>query len=127
MDVSEVEAADLGRRMAALGIRRVVYTDVSRDGMLTGPNVAATAALARETGLGVIASGGVSSLEDLERLAAHEAEGIEGAIIGMALYTGRVALGEALAGRREDGRRAVTHKERPSRCWPNGSSPAWIS
>jgi phosphoribosylformimino-5-aminoimidazole carboxamide ribotide isomerase len=97
VDVSEVEAADLGRRMAALGIRRVVYTDVSRDGMLTGPNVAATAALARETGLGIIASGGVSSLEDLERLAAHEAEGIEGAIIGMALYTGRVALGEALA------------------------------
>ena len=97
VDVSEVEAVDLGRRMAALGVQRVVYTDVARDGMLTGPNVPATAALARETGLRVIASGGVSSLDDLEQLAAHAADGIDGVIVGMALYEGRLTLREALA------------------------------
>lgn len=97
VDVSEVEAVDLGRRMAALGVQRVVYTDVARDGMLTGPNVPATAALARETGLRVIASGGVSSLDDLEQLAAHAADGIDGVIVGMALYEGRLTLPEALA------------------------------
>lgn len=96
-DVSEVGAVDLGRRMAALGVQRVVYTDVARDGMLTGPNVPATAALARETGLRVIASGGVSSLDDLEQLAAHAADGIDGVIVGMALYEGRLTLPEALA------------------------------
>ncbi len=73
---------------------RIIYTDISRDGMLTGPNVEATARLAAETGMAVIASGGMSSLDDLRRLAQHP--GIEGAIIGRALYTGAIDLAEAV-------------------------------
>jgi phosphoribosylformimino-5-aminoimidazole carboxamide ribotide isomerase len=92
-----VSAVALGEQMAALGVRRVVYTDVGRDGMLSGVNVESTAELARRTGLGVIASGGVASLEDVRALKAREAEGIEGVIVGMALYRGALALPEALA------------------------------
>jgi len=96
-DVSNVEAVELGLRVKGLGITRVVYTDIARDGMLSGLNVEGTAALARVTGLRVIASGGVGSREDLERLLPYTAEGIEGVIIGMALYQGRVSLPEAIA------------------------------
>ena len=96
-DVSNVEAVELGLRVKGLGITRVVYTDIARDGMLSGLNVEGTAALARVTGLRVIASGGVGSREDLERLLPYAAEGIEGVIIGMALYQGRVSLPEAIA------------------------------
>lgn len=96
-ETSALLATDLARSLAEAGIQRIVYTDISRDGMLVGVNVAATVALARSSGLGVIASGGVSGLADLEALAAHEAAGIEGAIIGQALYTGALDLAEALA------------------------------
>jgi phosphoribosylformimino-5-aminoimidazole carboxamide ribotide isomerase len=94
LETSEVTAIALGRAMRARGVRRAVYTDIARDGMLTGVNVEATAHLARETGLAVIASGGVASLEDLRRL---EARGnIEGVIIGQALYTGTLSLRDAI-------------------------------
>jgi phosphoribosylformimino-5-aminoimidazole carboxamide ribotide isomerase len=93
--VSEVTPADLGRVMAAQGVRHALYTDVSRDGALTGVNVESTAELARQTGLQVIASGGVGSIEDIRRLVATGV--VAGAIIGMALYEGRVQLREALA------------------------------
>ena len=86
--------AELGRRFAALGVRHALYTDITRDGDLSGVNVAATAALARETGLAVIASGGVASLADVRALVQTGA--VAGAIIGRALYTGAVALGAAL-------------------------------
>jgi phosphoribosylformimino-5-aminoimidazole carboxamide ribotide isomerase len=89
---SDTTATALGQAMRERGVRRVVYTDIARDGMLTGANVAATAALARETGLRVIASGGVASLADIEQLKANETVGIEGVIIGQALYTGAVSL-----------------------------------
>ena len=79
--------------MKDFGVRHVVYTDISRDGMLTGPNVEATRMLTAETGLDVIASGGVSSMEDLEAL---NQAGICGAIIGKALYEGRINLEEAV-------------------------------
>lgn len=92
-----VDATTLGQALHRLGIERAVYTDIARDGMLSGPNITATAALARETGLRVIASGGISRLEDVQALAALEAEGIEGAIIGQALYTGAIDLPAALA------------------------------
>lgn len=95
-DTSDVDALDLARQMRALGVGRVVYTDVERDGMLTGVNAQATARLARSSGLGVIASGGVSSLEDVRALKKHESEGVEGVIIGMALYRGTVQLSQAL-------------------------------
>jgi len=93
--VSEITPADLGRMMAAQGVRHALYTDVSRDGALTGVNVESTAELARQTGLQVIASGGVGSIEDIRRLVATGV--VAGAIIGMALYEGRVQLREALA------------------------------
>jgi phosphoribosylformimino-5-aminoimidazole carboxamide ribotide isomerase len=93
-DLSTVRAADLGLQMRVLGVERVIYTDIARDGMLTGVNVEATVALAQATGLGVIASGGVASLEDLVRLRATGS--IEGVIIGQALYTGAVSLPEAI-------------------------------
>ena len=92
-----VEAVSLGRDLRRLGLERAVYTDIARDGMMGGPNVEATAALARETGLRVIASGGISRLEDLGALAALEDEGIEGAIVGQALYTGAIDLPLALS------------------------------
>jgi phosphoribosylformimino-5-aminoimidazole carboxamide ribotide isomerase len=95
-EASGVSAVELAQRMAALGVRRVVYTDIARDGMLSGVNVAATAALARTSGLKIIASGGVASLEDIQALTEHEGDGIEGAIIGQALYSGTVDLGAAV-------------------------------
>ncbi len=93
--------ADLGQRLATLGVRHVLYTDIARDGELRGVNVEATAALARETGLAVIASGGIASLDDIRALKAAGAltsgQGyIAGAVIGQALYTGAVALPEAI-------------------------------
>jgi phosphoribosylformimino-5-aminoimidazole carboxamide ribotide isomerase len=93
--VSETRAVDLAARMATLGVRRIIYTDIARDGMLTGVNVESTARLARESGLGIIASGGVAALSDIGELARHA--GIEGAIIGRALYTGDIHLPDAIA------------------------------
>ena len=94
--ISEATAAALAREMRRLGVIRVVYTDIARDGMLSGVNVEATAALARDTGLRIIASGGVASLTDLTRLKAQTSAGIEGVIIGQALYTGAVSLPAAI-------------------------------
>ena len=91
--LSCLSALDLCKKMKDFGVQHIVYTDISRDGMLTGPNVPATKELTRETGLDIIASGGVSSMEDLRRL--YE-EGIKGAIIGKALYEKRIDLLEAI-------------------------------
>lgn len=95
-ETSGVAAAELATAMQRLGVLRVVYTDISRDGMLSGVNVAATAALARASGLKVIASGGVRDVVDIAALAAQRAAGIEGVIIGQALYTGALSLTAAL-------------------------------
>jgi phosphoribosylformimino-5-aminoimidazole carboxamide ribotide isomerase len=94
-EVSDLEARDLALRFEDAGAAAIVYTDIDRDGVLQGPNVAATAALAKAVRTPVIASGGVSSLADLQALAA--APGIAGAIVGRALYDGRVDLARALA------------------------------
>jgi phosphoribosylformimino-5-aminoimidazole carboxamide ribotide isomerase len=94
---SAVPADELGQRMRALGVVRAVYTDVSRDGTLTGINVAATRQLAEMTGLRVIASGGLASLADVEAIRALEPAGVEGLIAGRALYTGAVRLADVLA------------------------------
>jgi phosphoribosylformimino-5-aminoimidazole carboxamide ribotide isomerase len=91
-ETSALTALTVARRMADLGVPRIVYTDITRDGTLTGVNLAATAALARESGLKVIASGGVASLADIRALAARQADGIEGVIVGQALYTGAIDL-----------------------------------
>jgi phosphoribosylformimino-5-aminoimidazole carboxamide ribotide isomerase len=96
-ETSHVEAMDLGRDMRQRGARWAVYTDIVRDGMLSGVNVAATALLATQTGLQVIASGGVASLEDVRALKDVELAGVAGVIIGKALYTGAVELEQAIA------------------------------
>ena len=97
LETSALDALTVARRMADLGVLRIVFTDIARDGTLSGVNVAATAALARASGLKVIASGGVGGLDDIHALAAHVADGIEGVIVGQALYTGAVSLPEALS------------------------------
>lgn len=84
----------LGDRARAAGAAALLYTDISRDGTGEGPNVEQTAALARATGLPVLASGGVGTLDDLRRLAG--VPGVEGTIVGRALYTGAIDLREAL-------------------------------
>ena len=91
--LSQVTAGELAGRMREAGVRTIIYTDISRDGMLCGPNVEATKKLQEAAGIDVIASGGVSSIEDLRRL--YEA-GIRGAIIGKALYERRIDLTAAI-------------------------------
>ena len=91
--LSDLTPVALGNEMVSLGVQHALYTDVSRDGMLSGVNVEATAALARETGLHVIASGGVSTLDDIRALTGTD---VAGAVVGMALYEGRFTLRAAL-------------------------------
>ena len=96
-EVSTVLATDLGKRFEDAGAAAIIYTDIDRDGMLGGVNLEATLAMARAVRLPVIASGGVASLNDLASLAAVSSEGIEGVIIGRALYDGRIDPTAALA------------------------------
>lgn len=92
-ETSAVPALALAGRMVGLGVRRLIYTDIARDGTLAGPNVGAMAEMARAVPVPVIASGGVSNLADLLALAET---GVEAAIVGRALYTGKIDLVEAL-------------------------------
>jgi phosphoribosylformimino-5-aminoimidazole carboxamide ribotide isomerase len=94
---SEVLAADLARRFEDEGVAAVIYTDIERDGALAGVNVEATAELAHSVALPVIASGGVSSLDDIAALLAVSEPGIAGVICGRALYDGRIDAASALA------------------------------
>jgi phosphoribosylformimino-5-aminoimidazole carboxamide ribotide isomerase len=94
-ETSDVTATDLARRFEDAGVAAVVYTDIERDGAMQGPNVAATAALARAVSVPVIASGGVSSLDDLRALKESGAP-LDGAISGRALYEGRIDLAAAV-------------------------------
>ncbi len=102
------DVLDLARKFEDYGVEAVIYTDIGRDGMLTGVNVDATARLARELRIPVFASGGVASMDDIEQLCASESDGVEGAILGRALYEGvldfRLAQARAdeLGGTRED-------------------------
>jgi phosphoribosylformimino-5-aminoimidazole carboxamide ribotide isomerase len=96
VQTSSLAALDFGREMKQLGIKTAVFTDVSRDGLLQGPNLASIEAMARDTGLEIIASGGVSSRQDIRSLKALEDLGVSGAIIGKALYDGKIPLAEAL-------------------------------
>jgi phosphoribosylformimino-5-aminoimidazole carboxamide ribotide isomerase len=93
---TEILALDLARRVAGDGIARIVYTDISRDGMLAGPNIEQTVAVARTSGLQVTASGGVSSLEDIRRLQEAGEPLIDSVIIGKAFYEGRFTLEAAI-------------------------------
>ncbi|KIT16846.1 1-(5-phosphoribosyl)-5-[(5-phosphoribosylamino)methylideneamino]imidazole-4-carboxamide isomerase [Jannaschia aquimarina] len=91
---TDVEATDLARRFEDAGVAALIYTDIDRDGAMGGPNVPATEALARAVSIPVIASGGVSSLDDLRALKATGV--VAGAISGRALYDGAIDLGAAL-------------------------------
>jgi phosphoribosylformimino-5-aminoimidazole carboxamide ribotide isomerase len=96
-EVSSILAVDLACRMAELGARRVVHTDISRDGTLDGVNVESCVEMANASGLKVIASGGVAGPNDIRRVAEAQDSGIEGVIVGQALYTGAVSLPDALS------------------------------
>jgi len=94
---SDQDALDLALQFEDAGVAAIVYTDIERDGALSGVNIEATAGLARRLTTPVIASGGVASLADLSALKAHEKDGIAGVICGRALYDGRIDLARALA------------------------------
>ncbi|OKO89162.1 Phosphoribosylformimino-5-aminoimidazole carboxamide ribotide isomerase [Geobacillus proteiniphilus] len=93
---SNVKAEELGRMLAEAGAETFIFTDIATDGTLSGPNIAAAVRLAEATGKEVIASGGVSSLDDLRALRQYAGQGIGGAIVGKALYTNQFTLTEAL-------------------------------
>ena len=97
VEVSDLDAVEFGRSMYELGIRTAVYTDISRDGKLSGPNLEAIRVMLEQTGLRIIASGGVSSMENIKALKALTHLGIDGAIVGKALYDGKLDLRQALA------------------------------
>ncbi|OIU69586.1 1-(5-phosphoribosyl)-5-[(5-phosphoribosylamino)methylideneamino]imidazole-4-carboxamide isomerase [Rossellomorea aquimaris] len=96
VETSSLKAVDLGKELAEAGAETFIFTDIATDGMLSGPNIEAVAELARETGKSVIASGGVSSLEDLAALKKYCDQGVSGAICGKSLYTGKFTVTEAL-------------------------------
>ena len=96
-EVTEKKAIDLAREMEDFGVTAIIYTDIARDGMMQGPNLEATAALAESISIPVIASGGVSSLDDIRNLLQIEASGVEGVITGKAIYSGALNLREAVA------------------------------
>ncbi|HUP94233.1 MAG TPA: 1-(5-phosphoribosyl)-5-[(5-phosphoribosylamino)methylideneamino]imidazole-4-carboxamide isomerase [Burkholderiales bacterium] len=89
------DVADLAKKFQDYGVEAIIYTDIGRDGMLTGINIDATVALARNLSVPVIASGGLTSIEDVKALCAVESEGISGAITGRAVYQGTLNFAEA--------------------------------
>ena len=92
-EVSDITAVDLCLKMKELGVKTIIYTDISKDGMMCGPNIEATKELIEKTGMDIIASGGVSKIEDLENVYNINAQGV---IIGKALYNGAINLKEAI-------------------------------
>lgn len=92
-----VEATALAKEMKKAGVKTIIYTDISRDGTLAGVNVEATAKLARESGVNIVASGGVKSIDDIKALKPYEKDGIEGVIVGKSIYMGTLDLAEAIA------------------------------
>jgi phosphoribosylformimino-5-aminoimidazole carboxamide ribotide isomerase len=95
-DLVSLEAVDLAKQFEGKGLSAIIFTDIERDGMSTGLNFESTRRLSRSTSIPVIASGGVSRIEDIEHLLELESEGIIGVIVGRALYTGSLDLKEAI-------------------------------
>lgn len=98
-----VQVGTLAKAMAEAGVRTIIYTDIARDGTLEGVNVETTARLARESGVQIVASGGVKSVEDIRALKAYEKNGIEGVIVGKSIYMGTLDLQEAIEIAGEEG------------------------
>jgi len=97
---SSVQALEFGKIMRKMGVETAIYTDISRDGLLQGPNLAAIEKMARTTKLKIIASGGVSTIENIKALKQMESLGVSGAIVGKALYDEKISLPEALSAAR---------------------------
>jgi phosphoribosylformimino-5-aminoimidazole carboxamide ribotide isomerase len=95
-ETSEVTAVELANQLVTEGAERFIFTDISKDGMLEGPNTTKIVELAEKTGKEVIASGGVSSLQDLIALSEYKMNGVSGAIVGKAIYTKQFTVSEAL-------------------------------
>ncbi|GAB4170891.1 MAG: 1-(5-phosphoribosyl)-5-[(5-phosphoribosylamino) methylideneamino]imidazole-4-carboxamide isomerase [Geothermobacteraceae bacterium] len=96
-DVTEKKATELAKEMEGFGVAAIIYTDIARDGMMQGPNIEATRALAESISIPVIASGGLSSLDDIRRLMEIESSGVTGVITGKAIYSGAIDLRKAVA------------------------------
>ncbi|MEI6702369.1 MAG: 1-(5-phosphoribosyl)-5-[(5-phosphoribosylamino)methylideneamino]imidazole-4-carboxamide isomerase [Deltaproteobacteria bacterium] len=96
-EVTDITAINLARTFEDFGVTAIIYTDISRDGMLQGPNLEATRVLAESVSIPIIASGGVSSLKDIGNLMAIESSGVTGVITGKAIYSGAIRLAEAIA------------------------------
>ncbi|WP_082233407.1 1-(5-phosphoribosyl)-5-[(5-phosphoribosylamino)methylideneamino]imidazole-4-carboxamide isomerase [Halobacillus massiliensis] len=96
LEKSEVLAVDLGKELAEAGAQTFVYTDIAKDGMLQGPNTKEIVRLGEQTGVDVIASGGIKGIEDLQELKKYQEQSVIGSIVGKALYTNRFSLAEAL-------------------------------
>ena len=95
-----IPAVELAKELASFGLKTNIYTDISRDGTLSGVNIEATSKLAIESGVDIIASGGVKSLEDIHALKKREVDGIVGVIAGKSIYEGTLSLSEAIAAAR---------------------------
>ena len=91
-----IKVIDFGKTLKKIGFKQIIYTDVLKDGMLSGPNIKGIKQLLKETGLNIIASGGISSLDDIFRLKKLEKQGLVGVILGKALYEGKFTLAEAI-------------------------------
>jgi phosphoribosylformimino-5-aminoimidazole carboxamide ribotide isomerase len=96
LNTSSIKATDLGKELANAGAQVFIFTDIATDGMLSGPNIEAVVEMAKATGKEVIASGGVSSIKDLQNLNEYTDNGVGGAIVGKALYTNQFTVAEAI-------------------------------
>ena len=96
-DVTKKLATEMAKEMEGFGVEAIIYTDIARDGMMQGPNIEATKNLAESINIQVIASGGLSTLDDIRRLIEIEASGVTGVITGKAIYSGAIDLREAVA------------------------------
>lgn len=96
-EVCEERALDFAKRLEGIGVRAIIFTDIKRDGMLSGPNIWAIREMAEAVDIPIIASGGISSMADVKAIMALEEYGVEGMIIGKALYEGTLDLRKALA------------------------------
>jgi len=95
-EVTKVTAIELAKQMQGYGVIAIIYTDISRDGMLSGPNIEATKKLAESLDIPVIASGGVSTIKDIQALADIQHSGIQGVVVGKSIYTGSLNLKQAI-------------------------------
>ena len=96
-ELTKKKATEMAREMEGFGVEAIIYTDIARDGMMQGPNIEATKALAEAINIPVIASGGLSTLDDIRRLLEIESSGVTGVITGKAIYSGAIDLREAVA------------------------------